>query len=219
MYVVITGINSLSKRLVEKLEGSHDVVVIDEDKDKCERLYSSTGATVINKSPSTITALEDAGITKADILISTIREDNMNMVVCSLARKFGVPKVISRVEDDQYLDAFQIIGAETVGHNDILLSEFLSAVEHPNLVKLANISNKIEVVKGKITNDSKLKNQTIQEIKSTKNFPKKYSITAIIRAGEVINALEDKEINPGDEIILLGPKEQKADLDEFFKKQ
>jgi len=219
MYIIITGINILSRRLVERLEGRHDVVVVEKDEDKCKRLYSSSGATVINKSPSTLTALEDAGITEADILISTMKEDNDNMVVCSLAKKYGVPKVISRMEDDEYFDAFQIIDTQTIGHTDLLLSEFLSAVEHPYLVKLSNLSNDREILKASIREDSRLIDSTIDQIQNEKKFPNTFKITSVLKKDETLEGHEDPILEENDQIILIGPSEDKQKLDKYFQKQ
>lgn len=219
MYVVITGINSLSKRLVSRLEGKHDVVVIDEDKDRCERLYSSTGATVINNSPSTISALEDAGITQADVIIASQRTDNENMVVCSLARKYGVPKVVTRVEDDEYLEAFQMIGADPVSHNDILMSEFLSAVEHPHLVKLANIKGDKQLVKGSVREQSELQGKSIGRVQEMKGFPDGFQVAAMVRGGEEYVGDYEGALEQDDELILIGPESQKEKLNSFFQKQ
>jgi trk system potassium uptake protein TrkA len=219
MYVVITGINTLSKKLVDRLEGRHDVVAIDEDEDKCERLYSSSGATVINKSPSTLSALEDAGITQADILIATEKDDNKNMVVCSLGKKYGVPKVVSRMEDDEYFEAFQIIDAQAIGHTDLLLSEFLSAVEHPYLVKLANLSGDREVLKAQVQDDSSLEGKTIKQLRHRKKFPDVFTAASIVKEDETLNAEPETEIESGDSIILIGPQGEKEELDELFQKQ
>jgi trk system potassium uptake protein TrkA len=219
MYVIIAGINILSRRLVQRLEGRHDVVVIEEDEDKCNRLYSSSGATVINKAPSTLTALEDAGITEADILISTMQEDNENMVVCSLAKKYGVPKVISRMEDDEYFDAFQIIDAQTIGHTDLLLSEFLSAVEHPYLVKLSNLSEDREILKASVKEESQLVETTVDQMKKDKNFPGSFMVSTVLKSDKTLDASEDPILEEGDDIILVGPSEEKEKLDKYFQKQ
>lgn len=219
MYIVITGINTLSRRLVERLEGKHDLVVVEEDEDLCKRLYSSSGATVINKSPSNLSALEDAGVTEADILISTLKNDNENMVVCSLAKKYGVPKVVSRMEDDEYFEAFEIIDAQAIGHTDLLLSEFLSAVEHPYLVKLANLSNNREVLKASIKKDSELAGKTVKQLKQQKKFPEQFALTSVIRPEKTIGAREDTVMKEEDEIILVGPEEAKEKLDKIFQNQ
>lgn len=219
MYIVIAGITTLGRKLVDKLEGRHDVVVIDEDQDKCERLYSSSGATVINKSPSTLAALEDAGITKADVLISALGEDNENMVVCSLAKKYGVSKVISRVEDDEYLEAFQIIGADTIAHTDILLSEFLSSVEHPYLVKVANLSNNREILKASVREESRLEDMTVDEMQRDSGFPSRFKVVAVVQEDQTITGDMNIQLNEEDELILIGPSEKKKELDSYFQDQ
>lgn len=219
MYIVIAGITTLGRKLVEQLEDDHDVVVIDEDQDKCERLYSSSGATVINKAPSTLTALEDAGITKADVLISALKEDNENMVVCSLAKKYGVPKVISRVEDDEYLGAFEIIGVETVAHTDLLLSEFLSTVEHPYLVKMANLSGDREVLKASVREDSRLAEMTVEEVQEDKKFPGRFKIVSVVQEDKVLANDVNIQLDEEDEIILIGPEDRKPKLDKYFEDQ
>ncbi|MEF8880526.1 MAG: NAD-binding protein [Candidatus Nanohaloarchaea archaeon] len=219
MYIVITGINTLSKKLVERLESRHDLVVIEEDQDRCERLYSNSGATVINKSPSTLSALEDSGITQADIMIATQKDDNENMVVCSLAKKYGVPKVVSRMEDDEYFEAFQIINAQAIGHIDLLLSEFLSAVEHPYLVKLADLSGNREIVKASIQEGSNLEGKTIKQMRHRKNFPDKFLVTSLVKEEETMKAESKTEIEQGDSIILIGPQKEKEKLDNFFQNQ
>lgn len=219
MYVVIAGINTLTKRLVNNLEDRHDVVVIDEDKDKCKRLYSSSGATVINREPSTLTALEDAGIDQADVLISARKDDNENMVVCSLAKKYGVPKVVSRVEDDEYYDAFQIIGAETIGHTDLLISEFVSSVEHPYLVKLANLSKNREVLKASVEEESELVGISIEELQKMKGFPGQFKPVAVLQSQNTLAGDTNVKLDEGSEIILIGPEDEKARLDKFFEGQ
>lgn len=219
MYIVIAGINILSRRLVDRLEGRHDVVVIDEDEEKCKRLYSSTGATVINKNPSSLSALEDAGITQADMLLSALKGDNENMVVCSLAKKYGVPKVVSRVEDDEYFDAFDIIDAQAIGHTDILVSEFLSAVEHPYIVKLADLPGERQILKAKIKEGSSVENQTVEQIINSRKFPKTFTITSIISKENVKKATKDSKVEREDRIILIGPEEDKSRLDNFFQAQ
>ncbi len=217
MYVVVAGINILSRKIIKQLEGKHDVVVIEEDEDKCKRLYSSTGATVINKNPSTLSALEDAGVTQADVLIAAQKNDNENMVVCSLAKKYGVPKVISRVEDDEYLDAFEIIDAQAIGHTDILVEEFLAAVEHPYLLKIANLSNNREILRVKVKRNSPVVGKKPEEIKQEKDFPSQFKITSIIRPEETLKGSADEPIKQEDQILIIGPQKHKEKLNYYFK--
>jgi len=211
MYVIIAGINSTSERLVQRLENSHDVVVIDPDEDECDRLYSSSGATVINRSPSTIAALQDAGVSQADIIIAAGRNDNENMVVCSLARKFGVPKIVSRVEDNEYVEAFDLIDAETVSHNDVLVSQFLSAVEHPSVIKLSDLEGGLEAVKVKVGEKS---GQEVSSLEDSSGFPDGFQVSTVLRGGQQMG--REAHLQKGDRLLMVGPQEEKPKLDSFF---
>jgi trk system potassium uptake protein TrkA len=211
MYVIIAGINSTSERLVQRLENSHDVVVIDPDEDECDRLYSSSGATVINRSPSTIAALQDAGVSQADIIIAAGRNDNENMVVCSLARKFGVPKIVSRVEDNEYVEAFDLIDAETVSHNDVLVSQFLSAVEHPSVIKLSDLEGGLEAVKVKVGEKS---GQEVSSLEDSSGFPDGFQVSTVLRGDQQMG--REAHLQKGDRLLMVGPQEEKPKLDSFF---
>lgn len=211
MYVIIAGINSTSERLVQRLENSHDVVVIDPDEDECDRLYSSSGATVINRSPSTIAALQDAGVSQADIIIAAGRNDNENMVVCSLARKFGVPKIVSRVEDNEYVEAFDLIDAETVSHNDVLVSQFLSAVEHPSVIKLSDLEGGLEAVKVKVGEKS---GQEVSSLEDSSGFPDGFQVSTVLRGDKQMG--REAHLQKGDRLLMVGPQEEKPKLDSFF---
>lgn len=219
MYVIIAGINPVGRKLVERLESAHDIVAIDADEDSCERLYSSSTATVINKDPTSIQALEDAGVTKADVIISALETDNENMVVCSLAKKYGVDKVVSRVQNDEYMEAFQVIGAETVAHTDLLLSEFLSAVEHPYFVKIADLSNEREVLKAKVREDSSLEGKLGSKLKDDKGFPEGFKLASVVKEEETVSGEPEVEMSEGDTLILIGPESQKQKLNRYFERQ
>jgi len=130
-----------------------------------------------------------------------------------------VPKVVSKLEDEEYFEAFQIIGAETIGDTDILLSEFISSVEHPYLVKLANLSNGREILKASIRDNSRLEDLTVGEMKAMKHFSGEFKVTSVIKPEEVLKAKNDIELEEDDRIVLIGPEDKKEKLDNFFQDQ
>ena len=67
MYIIIAGAGMIGGELALKLiENRHDVVIIDRDKEICDRLYSEIGVVAIYGNASRIETLKEAGIEKAE---------------------------------------------------------------------------------------------------------------------------------------------------------
>ncbi len=63
MYIVVTGGGMVGGGLVHRLlDNKHDVVLIEQDKEICDKLYAETGVVAINGSATSIEALNEAGI-------------------------------------------------------------------------------------------------------------------------------------------------------------
>jgi trk system potassium uptake protein TrkA len=217
MYIVVAGINTLGRKLAKNLESNHDVVVVEEDEQKCDRLYAETGARIINANPASLSALEDAGIQDADVLVSALQDDNQNVVVTSLAKKYGVEKVLSRLEDTEYREAFEVIGVDTVEHTSIIFSEFLSKIEHPYLLKLADLPGGNEILKAQVKEDSGLTDISIDEMTSDNSFPQEFKVAAVIHEGDTFTKELEFQLAPKDTVILAGPRTQKSQLDKYLR--
>ena len=62
MYIIIAGGGMVGGGLLRMLlDNKHDVVLIEQDKETCDRLYAETGVIAINASATNIEALNEAG--------------------------------------------------------------------------------------------------------------------------------------------------------------
>ena len=90
MYVVVGGIGLVGGELARRLiENRHDVVVIDKDKDVCDRIYAETGVVAIHGNVSQVETLKEANIQKADVVAATTGSDADNLACAILAKSFG----------------------------------------------------------------------------------------------------------------------------------
>ena len=90
MYVVIAGIGLVGGELARRLvENKHDVVVIDKDKEICDRIYAETGVVAIHGNVSQVETLSEANVHKADFLAATTGSDADNLACAILAKSFG----------------------------------------------------------------------------------------------------------------------------------
>ena len=210
MYIIIIGIDPASKKLIEKLSKKHDVVVIDTDKNKCEEEYTNTGVTVINDDATKLEVLRDAGITKANVLFSTLENDNKNIMISMIAKKFGVPKVVSRLENDEFEGVYNMLEVDTVEYNDVLFNEFYLSVEHPKIAKIVSITHNVELLELNIGEHSKLKNLKIDEVKSLKKFPNNVFFCSLLRKDTLMPIKTNTRFMQSDRVfIMCGETERK----------
>lgn len=214
MYIIVAGVNTISRRLIQDLVKNHDIVVVEEDPAKAERIYS-TGATVINGSPASLSVLEDAGISKADVIVAVLNQPNENMIISMIGKKFGVPKIVARVENPDYLDIYNMLEVNTIEYTDIVYSEFISVIEHPSMRKIANVGHGKEIIEIVVGEGSALQNLRIDEVKAMKHFPKdKIEFSAVLRDGAVHDPEDTFRLKKADSVILIVDPSIKQDLND-----
>lgn len=218
MYVIVAGVNTISKKLIDDIVRNHDLVVVEEDEAKAERIYSKTGAKVINGSPTRLSILEDAGISKADVLVSTLEGANENMIVSMLGRKYGVPKVVARVEDTDYLDIYKMLEVNTIEYTDLVYGEFMSVIEHPSIRKIANVGADKEVLELLVDRGSPIQNLRIDEVQSLNSFPKQsVTFVSVLRDGDVHDPSTTFRLEQGDSVIVIIDPEAKKGINKVLE--
>lgn len=217
MYIILVGINTISRRLIDELAKNHDLVVIEEDEKKAERIYSETAATIVNGSPTTLSVLEDAGISKADVLVTVQKEDNENMVIAMIGKKYGVPKVVTRLENAEYRDIYNILEVNTIEYTDIVYAEFMSVIEHPAIVKIANVGAGKEILEIVIREGSRLNGLRIDEIRNMKKFPEdNVEFSAVLRDEDVLRPRDTLRLDSGDSLVVIIDPSVKGKLNKLL---
>ncbi len=141
MYVIIAGGGIAGKTLAKEFaDRRHDVVVIEKDKSACEEIYAHTGAVTIHGSALDIRTIREAGAEKADLAVGALYKDVDNLTFAILAHTFKIPKIIVKMRDPAYEEAFRAAGVNTVCNMiEMLRSRILAELEAPNLRVLATL--------------------------------------------------------------------------------
>ena len=97
MYVAILGAGRVGSTLASRLlESGSEVVAIDSDKGKADLLNETVGKICILGDGSSLSVLEDAGLSRVDVFIATTRQDHINLIVCQIAKeKYNVKTTVS----------------------------------------------------------------------------------------------------------------------------
>ena len=123
MFVLIVGCGRTGSSLAAAmLEDGHEVSCLDEDREAEGRLnavlgknFADAGGSLTIGTALEATALEQAGIAKADVFIAATDGDNTNLVISQIAeRKYEVDTVIARVMDPLRAEWYAKQGLNTI---------------------------------------------------------------------------------------------------------
>lgn len=209
MYVIIAGAGLVGRGLTERLvKGRHDVVVIDVDREVCETVYREYGAVSVNGDATDIEVLEDAGIEKADVAVALMRRDADNLAFTLLANNFGVGRIVVRMRNTKYKEAYQAAGVtKIIDIIDLFLDQLVVEIEQPQLRRAATLGGgKASITIMKIPENSQSVGKTIAEITQDKSFPAQCVISGIYRENEkeeFIIPRGNRKIQAGDRIFLV----------------
>jgi trk system potassium uptake protein TrkA len=222
MYIVIAGAGIVGRGIVESLNGKHDIVVIDEDINLCEKIYSKYGAVAIHGDATNINTLREAGIEKADYAIGAMRFDKNNLLFSILSKNFKVKNIFVRMRDPDYKEAYEIAGATNIGHSvKMLVNKFVLDIDTPEIRNVASLSNgkaRISIIT--IPKNAKCSGKTVSEISKHKNFPDETVLAGIfdIENDKFIFPRGDKIINKNNQVFIVGTQENIQKAYKFLKK-
>ncbi len=89
-------------------------MTIEINKEKREKLSELEGVEVIIGDGSDEDLLRRVGLDDAEVFISLTSNDDVNYRAAAIAKKYGVPKIIARVEDPEDRERFQKLGIESI---------------------------------------------------------------------------------------------------------
>ncbi len=111
MKKIIIGGGRAGRDLAAQLPES---VIIEINTEKREKLLGLAGVEVIIGDGSDEELLKRAGLGDAGFFISLTGNDDVNYRAAAIAKKYGVPKIIVRVEDPEDRERFQKLGIESI---------------------------------------------------------------------------------------------------------
>ncbi|MCU0305883.1 MAG: TrkA family potassium uptake protein [Thermoanaerobaculales bacterium] len=132
-YAVVVGCGRLGARLANHLSRDGDsVVAIDTGESAFDKLSPDFSGFRLQGDATLMAVLREARLDKADILVATTREDNVNLMVAQVAREiFGVQRVLARLFDPKREAAYERLGIETICPTTLASEAFLRAIEGP----------------------------------------------------------------------------------------
>lgn len=209
LQIIVVGCGKVGSTLVEKLvaEG-HDITVVDEQARIIAEVTDKYDVMGIEGNGGSLSVLQEAGLAKADVLISVTGSDELNLLCCTLARKVGNRlAAIARVRNPDYSEELAYLRRQ-LGLALIINPEMEAAkqiahlVSRPQALTVTTFAKgHAELVRFKIPKGNILNGKRIMDLEKLFGFG--YLVCAVERGGEVTIPRGMFELREGDDISVL----------------
>jgi len=215
MYILIVGGGRVGFHLAKRLsEAKHTIALIEKDKETCRMISENLDILVINGDGCQPQFLEEAGIDRADVVVSVTGDDEDNFIVSNIAKeRFNVKRTVARVNDPKNEKSFVELGVDVPVDSTMILAKIIEEeVTFSDIVNLLSLKKgRLSIVRLDLPQDSPAINKSIQELE----LPQDSVLVSIIRGDEVIIPRGATLLLPQDEIIaltLIGNEQKLIDL-------
>ena len=204
MYVIVAGGGKVGANVMRSLlRLGNEVTLIEQRRDRYEQLEDEFEHQVQRGDATELYVLERAGIARPpDILLALTGDDEDNMIIGQIAReKYGVPKVIARVNDPRNQPHFDLLG---ISPTICATSSILGLVEHEvpehELVHLLELRKEnLEIVEVQIDKDSPSAGKRVERLP----LPEGSRLISVVRNGRAEIADEATELQAGDQVLAI----------------
>lgn len=218
MRIIIVGNGKVGSTFANQLSlAGHDVTIVDKRAGALQQSGSNLDIMTVVGNGATIDTLQGAGVSQADLLIATTSTDEMNVMVCLLAKKLGTKHTIARVRNPEFTKEINLLKEElglsmTINPELACATEMARVLRVPSAIKVDSFAKgKVDILKLRICEKSPLAGLKLQDMRK---FKASFLICAVERGKEVYIPDGAFQLEAGDRIsILAQPKQASA----FFK--
>ena len=204
MYVLIAGGGKAGANVMRSLlRAGHEATLIEQDRDRSEQLEDEFEHQAMHGDATEIFVLEKAGIRRPpDLVLALTGDDEDNLVISQLSKeKYGVGKVIARVNDPRNQAHFDLLG---ISPTVCATSSILGLVEHEvpehELVHLLELRKEnLEIVEVQIDKGSPSAGKTVEKLA----LPEGARLISIMRDGRSEIAVGATRLEPGDQVLAI----------------
>jgi trk system potassium uptake protein TrkA len=204
VYILIAGGGKVGANLTKSvLDLGHEVTLIEQRRDRFERLEEEFEHRVQLGDATELFVLERAGIARPpDLVVAVTGDDEDNIVICQMAREhYGVEKVIARVNDPRNQPLFDLTGiSPTVSATSIILAMIEHEVPEHGLIHLLELRKEnLEIVEVQLDANSPSVGKRLSRIE----LPPGSRLITVMRDGQAQMAEGETELRAGDQVLAV----------------
>ncbi len=208
MKIIIVGGGKIGATLIESLEGEgHDITVVDSNQKVIDEISNIYDVMCVCGNGVDTDTLNEAEVSKAELLIAVTNSDEINMLICFIAKKMGAAHTVARVRNPEFNDKRMAQIKQYLDISFTINPELLAAQEIFNILKLPAAINietfsrrNFEMVELLIKEDSNLNGISLIDLR--KKYKANFLICVIKRGDEIIIPDGNFVLKSGDHICI-----------------
>ena len=204
--MIIVGAGQVGESIAADLSEAHDVVIVEQDPDRVEELNYGLDVLAVEGDGTSLSALEEADVTEADMVIASTDDDETNIVVSSTVKAVSDAFTIARVKSTEYLRTWQ--RSRTAFGVDFMVCTYLLAAE--SIVRVVGLpaardadmfaDGRVEMAEFDLAEESPISGQSVAEADTYDSL----TFAAIIRDEELLIPTGTTDIRAGDRLVVIG---------------
>ncbi len=152
MRIIIAGDGEVGLYLAQELnKEDHHITMIVPNEDLVKTLENQTDVLATVGDPTSISVLKRSNVKKADLLISGLHEERINLLTAALGKKIGAVKTIARINTLEYLSDENRKLFEEMGVDHLVCPEDIAANEIVDLLRQTAATETFDFSQGKLT--------------------------------------------------------------------
>jgi len=214
--IMFLGGSRIAQKAIEKLGDQYRIKIIEFNREKCEKIADKFGkALVINGDGRDIKLLKDEGIEKMDAFVATTGNSETNILMCHLAKSFGVRRTVAEVENLAFMGLAEKMDIGSVINKKLNAASYIykftlnAAISK---VKCLTASD-AEVFEFIAKSTAKITDKPLKNL----DFPEEAIIGGYIRGDNGYIANGDTLIQEGDKVVVFTLPSGIKKLEKFFK--
>ncbi len=213
MRIVVVGAGKVGYYLIKTLmDRGHQLALVEKDPVRCRVIAEETGILTVNGDGTDLATLVDAGADAADVVSAVTGMDEVNLVVCQLAkRKLGVKKAVARVSNPKNREVLHKLGVDIAVSGTALIADAIEEeILYHDIRTLLKIGNsQFSLVELTIPVESAAAGRMVRDL--AESLPRGCVFVSIIRREDVVLPRGSTVLAAGDTIMaIVHPGEEEA---------
>ena len=221
MRTMIIGAGSAGKHLATTLcNEKHDVVLVDKNPNGLAEAEAQLDILTVEGDGANPRVLDDAGISKCNLLVAVTSSEDKNILACALAKMAGVSNTVARVTSADHSHPPEWSDLKKIGIDLIVHQKESCAREVFNMLRLPGATEAVELFHGqvfvvgfKLGMTSPLLRGTLKEYSEPEHL-KNIRFVARLRGQDLEIPRGDTDFLIGDEVYIAG---QPQDIRSFLQ--